>query len=149
MKTFILFLLTALALSFAAGPRASAQGGPIVYYGPKSQFLTPAGVCFLASDGSTTIVVTSTTGLPTAASNALYLSATGAITLPALVLDSVTIGTAGSANALLAVKDGTNTVATLSCAAPASIPIRLLLASGTLSVVLTGGTAPDVTIGYR
>ncbi len=74
---------------------------------------------------------------------------TNAVSTNSVLLDSIVINKAGSADALLTVTSGTNAVAIVSGASgPVSIPYNMRLPSG-LSIVTTGTNAPNATVGYR
>lgn len=169
-------LAVATLLAIVAAPQAHAQtGGPVVTIAGKSQFAVPAvssfvnstgsGVTvvtsttalptrggFLNSTGSSTVSVSSTSGLPTISTGATYsyISSTGTTAITsANILDRILIGTAGTADSSITLKDGTNAFATVSTSAQASLPLGVTVTTGSLSVISSGTTGAKLTVSYR
>jgi hypothetical protein len=86
------------------------------------------------------------------------ITASGTTSVAAAVLERVVINTAGSADSVAIVKSGTVTLGTLTTSAQGSLMYNLALLpihsgtaalTGTLNVIVTGTTAPNLTLSYR
>ena len=77
------------------------------------------------------------------------ITASGTNSVTAVVLERIVVNTAGSADSAAILKSGSTTLATLSTGAQASIAYNVVIASGTLTVISSGTTAPNLTLSYR
>ncbi|GEM_PF-4744948 len=94
----------------------------------------------------TELVIAHKQAISAAPSAYSYISTTGTTTVTSInAITRVVIGTAGTADSSLILKDGTTTLATVSTAAQASIPIDAVLTTGTLKLISSGTTGALIT----
>jgi hypothetical protein len=97
-----------------------------------------------------TVSVTGTTTVLIAPKSVLYLSATTTSTTTSVAaIDRVIVGTAGSADSNIVLKDGTTTLGTLATNAVFDDEIHAPITTGSMVLVNTGTTSGKITVTYH
>ena len=96
--------------------------------------------------GDDPLIAAHRAAVASAPGNYKAISTSGTTSVAAAALDRLIVNTAGSSDSKIVITDGTNALATVSTAAQAALTYSAALTTGTVNIVVTGTTAPNLTV---